>query len=511
MNRSAGRRRIINDRQSGRFLTRLVKGTPNATFSREGGWFPRARFRMRPFPRSARFRDTPVFLTSPFGPSARLAVPIQPMKPAPSVRSIQGGVWAVADQVVLSAANLLTCVLIGREAGPETLGQYSVGFSVTIVLSCLQRALVVNPFGIFVFRRPEAMRARMRGTLLIHAAATIGLGLGIGLVATAAMDAAWLGVALSVAVAGGMLRETARQANFAELRFASAFAIDAFSALLQVAGVLWCWRMNTWSPASLFGVLGVASLGSGLAWTMWWSNRSQFDFRDAIAAWPSTWRFGRWEAMGQSLQVVQTNALAYILALTSGFAAAGLYAAVWSIVQLVSPFAQAAGNMMGPWLSRSFAVSGIASLRRMTRQWTVASIGLGAVYVVTISILGTRILMAAYGPQYGQPQALMTLLSVVVAVSFASMAITKSITVLEQPSWIFWIQSMVLVLIIALAGGLGRIGGLEWAAAGLLAAQAIGLAAKATVYRFLAAGQPRNAYRIVTDEPSDKIPKTSRA
>jgi len=132
-----------------------------------------------------------------------------------------------------------------------------------------------------------------------------------------------------LAVTGVMSREVVRQAKFAQWQFASAFRTDLLASILQVAMLVALWKLDRLSPGWLFLSLG---LSSWLASADWWLTNQlgrSTDWTDAKDRWSKTWRFGRWEAMGQTCQVVQIFALPWILVFTGGFAAAGLYAAAW--------------------------------------------------------------------------------------------------------------------------------------------------------------------------------------
>jgi len=134
-------------------------------------------------------------------------------------------------------------------------------------------------------------------------------------------------------------------------------------------------------------------------------------------------------------------------------------------------------------LARVYAEQGRDQLTRTTRQLTGFAIAISAIYVSGIVVLGPWAMNLAYGSQYGSPSMLLTILSVVVATSIGTMAMSKSIVVLEHPHWLFVIQAVVLALILIVSTVLGMQGGLIGAAVGLLIAQFIGAIAKMACYR----------------------------
>ncbi|MDA8745580.1 hypothetical protein N9N28_13190 [Rubripirellula amarantea] len=410
---------------------------------------------------------------------------------------VSRGVWAIADQAVISLSSLLATVVIGRFAGAESLGQYVVGFSIAVTFSCLVRALIVAPFGVFIFRAPEADRCVMRSAMWLQAGSVIALTVVLGMLASVAVELFDVSIsgkmlmAVTCIVTGMMAREIARQACFAELRFASAMGGDVVSSLLTIGGIAGLWYFERLTPALALVAVGTAGWIASAGWWIRIPLNNGIDVSETIRRWSTTWRFGRWEALGQTCQVLQGYVLSWILAISSGFEAAGFYAATWSIVQLASPFAQGAGNAMGPSLARAFADHGSVQLRKTTRHLTMAALGASIVYLIAIAIVGPELFQFAYGDQYPRPTSLLIVLAGVVCVSVISMAITKAIVILERPHHIFLIQAGVLAGIVGCSLALGSMYGLIGAAIGLLTAQIGGLAAKVWAYRATAASQER--------------------
>jgi O-antigen/teichoic acid export membrane protein len=184
-----------------------------------------------------------------------------------SKRGLTRGFWAIADQAILSLTSLISAVVIGRFAGTEVLGQFTVGFSLAVIFSCIIRALVVGPFAIFVFRVPESDRRPMRSAMWLQCGTMVLSVLGLGIVFSTALGLmnfdnttvkssaevirlAWGGTLI---VTGFMLREVARQANFAELQFTAAFAGDLVASILTVTGLAGLWWTQNLQGSSILG------------------------------------------------------------------------------------------------------------------------------------------------------------------------------------------------------------------------------------------------------------------
>ncbi|CAN0369611.1 unnamed protein product, partial [Ectocarpus sp. 4 AP-2014] len=99
---------------------------------------------------------------------------------------IPAGLWVFADQGIVSLANFVAPILVGRYAGQEQLGFFALGFSIYLFALGLARAMVWTAFT----RRAPQLSAEQRpvcaGSATVH--------LGIFLAAT---------VLLILAIAGG--------------------------------------------------------------------------------------------------------------------------------------------------------------------------------------------------------------------------------------------------------------------------------------------------------------------
>ena len=83
-------------------------------------------------------------------------------------------VLALVDQGVVSAANFLTIVFLRRMAsGPlvnaeHELGLYQLGFSLVMLTTCVQNALIAMPYAVFGNRLQGIERKRYAGSTLFH-------------------------------------------------------------------------------------------------------------------------------------------------------------------------------------------------------------------------------------------------------------------------------------------------------------------------------------------------------
>ncbi|MEO0742226.1 MAG: hypothetical protein AAF089_11610 [Bacteroidota bacterium] len=399
------------------------------------------------------------------------------------------GSLAIVDQMVVSGTNFVTVAVLGRVAGAEVLGLYAVGFSLIMIVATTLRSLLITPYAVFAPRATEARRQGMRGCVVLGwtllaggitlLAGLVAVLLNGSLAATAVGDTyPLLAAAVTLALPAWALRETARQVLFADLRFGAALVVDGVASALQLGGLVFLVATQRLDAATMTMVLAGSCGVVGVGWLV--STWRGLAFRRAWlrADAGQSFRFGRWGALSQASHVLQGYALNWILAITGGFAAAGVYAALWSIVQLASPFLQGAGNAMTPILAQQRAQGGRPQLARTTARVTRLAFVAVILYMGAIALAGAPATRVIYGPQYDGMLATLVLLAGSVGVAALALVATKVISVLEYPHVNFGLNLAGLVMIVLFAAPLGHAYGLNGAAAGLLLAAALGTVLK---------------------------------
>ena len=65
---------------------------------------------------------------------------------------------AIVDQSVVSGSRFLTTICIGRLCGSEQLGVYALLFTLYLIFSCVQDAMMSTPYTVFGNRMKGAKR-----------------------------------------------------------------------------------------------------------------------------------------------------------------------------------------------------------------------------------------------------------------------------------------------------------------------------------------------------------------
>ena len=179
------------------------------------------------------------------------------------------------DQAVVSGARFLTAVLVGRYAGVDELGIYTLAYSVAMVFLNLQNALICGPYMVFSAREGETDRGRLAGSVLLHLCGFIVVVVLLCLAAAlllqipvlqsvrvdgdsaAAPDTAAIILAISLPFL--LLRNFARSFAFAHLRQLTAAVMDIAADSVLMICLLLLILDQSLSGASAFYAMAAGS------------------------------------------------------------------------------------------------------------------------------------------------------------------------------------------------------------------------------------------------------------
>ena len=201
-------------------------------------------------------------------------------------RTAASAAAALADQAIVSAANFLTGVAVGRLCGAQELGIYAMGFCFVGLILQVQTSLVTAPYTVFGHRLQGAARARYAGSVLVYAAAiaaagAVGFAIGGGVLSCGLGPAGLAPViwVLAAVIGFHLLREFGRQVAFAHLQMGRALALDAAVAALQLGALVALATAGILSAIAAHVALGVACGASAVVWLV--VARRQFAVRSA--------------------------------------------------------------------------------------------------------------------------------------------------------------------------------------------------------------------------------------
>jgi O-antigen/teichoic acid export membrane protein len=392
------------------------------------------------------------------------------------------GLGAIIDQTLVSATNFLTTVIIGRAAGQDALGSYTLAFSITLVLLCLQESLICLPYTVRHRRYELIPRREFAGSTLMQAAllaVVLVLVLTIGSWAAGAGNLISLRLSIVVAIASPvvLLRDFARRMSFAHLEVNRAIVVDCAVLVLQLAALLVFWQFGWLAATSAYVAIAVACSVAGAMWL--WSFRENFlpgnrrllqDFREG-------WALGGWVLASQIVSILSTYVMYWLVAGHLGTVASGVLTACSAIILVTNPVTLGTYAYLTPRLSSALAGGGTRGVLRVAVQTTVfLGTVMGAICCAAF-VLGNPFLRLIYGAEftgYGVVSGLYGLFALAQAVGAAP---EHALWVTHRPQISFWTGLLGLACTIALAVWWMPL----WGLVGAVSAMAFGSALTATL------------------------------
>jgi len=408
------------------------------------------------------------------------------------------GTVALVDQAVVSGTRFFTTVVVGRMCGPDELGIYSLGFTIVVLIGCVQESLIAVPYTIYGNRLQGARRAEYAGAAvaqyaLLSALAVACLAVAGGVLSTALgpgrlTPVIWV---LAGMIPFMLLWEFGRRLAFAHLDVVKALALDLALAAIQIGGLVWLAAGAKLSAVTAHTMVGLACAVVGIVWFALARKSLAVRWQRVPRQWRRNWLLGRWVFASRMTSVLHGYSVYWLLALTLGAAGTGEYAACMTIILLANPFLLGISNVLGPRAARAFAEGGRREARRVV--WKVALLLAFpmAVFCGLVVLFGDEVLCLLYGSRYAGHHETLAVLAVAVLIHALCIAVDHGLCVMERPDVNFKAGllglTVTLVLAVALVGPYGILG----AAWGMLAGGIAVAAVQSTVFIRLVGGPCR--------------------
>ncbi len=372
-----------------------------------------------------------------------------------------GGV-AVVDQMVASATNFATGVIIGRTCTQTEFGLYMLALSVVLVALRLQRALISTPFVVFSPRLGPVDRAAYTGSTLIHlmmasAIGTSGLviaALGMGQrpggdgLTSGLTPVLWV---VAFALPSILLREYARSVWFAELRFASTLALDTMAGAMQIgliAALAWSGHLSaTMAFVAVGGVCAVV----GALWLICHRRSVAFDLVRVVSDLKVNWSYGRWMFASGTVWEFSSAAYPWLIALFHGTAATGVWAACFGTVSAANPLALGIQNISGPKIAHAYAADGPRALRRSTLVWMAVAVAVLMPVVALLVTYGDWFVTLLYEDRYAGNGVIVALLALELLIAAPRFSASWSLFVIDRGA-LDTVSNLIAVVMLLVAG-----------------------------------------------------------
>ena len=349
--------------------------------------------------------------------------------------------WAVADQLLISATNFATMVLLARGLSQEAFGSFTLIYSVLLFANNLQFGLITQPHNILAI-------ARHGEDYTCYTTSTAVSQLFFGAVAALAVLAAWavgrcaawsvapLLLTLAPSIVSWQLQEFVRRILYTEGRLAAAFVNDSISYGGQALAIaaLW-WLDGLTAPLALGALAATSAIAATLGG---WQIRGSLAGRIDPSVCAENWHFGKWLAAEDVVGTwLSSWFFVYLGAAVFGRAAAAILGAVHTIFGPARVLAYAMTAVLPIHFARSQAVGGRAALYAQLKVAFLLAVPLLGGYCLLVAIFAEPLMRLVYGEKYAGNASLVALYAICTCSWNVTMIIIAALSVRRLTRLVF--------------------------------------------------------------------------
>ena len=384
---------------------------------------------------------------------------------------LRKGSWGIADQMLISATNFVTMVLLARGLGPAAFGVFSLVYGAMLFVNSLQGALIVQPHSVLSAARKgqEAidytMSTAVGQVLFAGLAAVISAAAG-GVSYLAGWPTTHLLLALAPCIAAWQLQEFTRRVLYDERRLSAAFANDVISYGGQTVAVaaLWAWDLLT-APVALYAIMGTSALAAAVGL---WQLRASLAGRFSASVFTENWRFGKWLAGAEIGYWVSSQLYMYLTGILVGTAATGVLRAGYVIFGPTRIFGFFLRTVLPNRFARTLASEGDEAMHAQVRLvWTVAA-PLMAAYCLLIAVFADPLVRLLYGPEFAGHSMVVVLFSVSAFIALMTCVISSALRAKRLSRHLFVSQAYASLVAVPVGWALIKLWGVEGAVVGMV-------------------------------------------
>lgn len=320
---------------------------------------------------------------------------------------------ALADQLVVSASNFLTSLLVARLLAMDGFGQYSLALMGTLFVANMQRAVFTQPMNILgAAETPAQLAARVCSMLQAHLYVVPLVALFIAILSYYLFPSVGMCIAVVWYLAGFLMQELPRRYWYSRMQIDRAFVNDLLSyggQVLLVFIVHWGWGLTR---VNVFVVMGATS------WLAFLVGLRMVDRPRPRAAVPPVremfaqhWGIARWLVL-TVLAVWGAGQVYPFLIASLGPVAVAIFSAARNILNVVGILVQSYSNYLPTRAARLLQERGKRALRGHMVA-TIAQTGVAALGLFfAMQWLAQPLLHFLYGGNYDHAEQILKILAV---------------------------------------------------------------------------------------------------
>lgn len=308
------------------------------------------------------------------------------------------GVWALADQGVVSLGNCATSVILARSLSVGQFGLFAILLEVMLFLNSLQSAVVIYPLSVKGAKIDNAGLRRLAGACLLL---TCLAGVPLAATLIGATNALHTGnLSMGILAACALLlwqgQETLRRAMMAQGDFKSILPGDIISYSGQAIGVLILAAMGALTINRAFAVMGLTSLLAMGVQALQIGVRLP-RLREMPKLIQDFWTMGRWVLIGSLTAVITTLSLSWTMAYFHGVDGVGQFQALAGILKLSNPLMLCVSGLIVPAAARALREGGLKMAERVAFRYALNAAVFVAPYYAALILVPSLALRIFYG------------------------------------------------------------------------------------------------------------------
>ncbi len=308
------------------------------------------------------------------------------------------GIWALADQGLVSLGNCATSVLLARSLSVGQYGIFAILLEVMLFLNSLQAAVVIYPLSVKGAKLDKEALRRLAGACLFLTGLA-GVPLAATLIgASGALHAGNLtmGLLAGCALVLWQAQETLRRAMMAQGDFKGILPGDLISYPGQALVIFALAAFGALTINRAFAVMGLTSLlAMGLQAFQIGIRLPRF--RELPQIMGDFWTMGRWVLIGSLTAIITTLSLSWTMAYFHGVDGVGQFQAMASILKLSNPLMLCLSGLIVPAAARALREGGLKTAEQVAVKYAMSAALLVAPYYAGLILLPGLALRMFYG------------------------------------------------------------------------------------------------------------------
>jgi glycosyltransferase involved in cell wall biosynthesis/O-antigen/teichoic acid export membrane protein len=311
----------------------------------------------------------------------------------------------------VSLVNFSSFFLLARTMPEAGLGEFAVAYTVIVVMTAFQQALLGNAYQVRAARLDGFRLKRFTTVVMAMQVALAGAGVLILLAAGGALMAfgyrsgGTLAMVLGLSVAPWLTQDLLRKVFYTRRRSSSALANDIICYGLQISGIVWL-ILRPEVPKAWMGVAvyGIASATAAVAGIFQIRNllipgflRRMGSVRTIVR---EVWEHGRYLVSAQTWRQLGATGHTWIIAALLGPAALGSYRAAAHLLNILNPIQIATGLWLPSKASTEFGKGGAEGLQDWHRRVFWLLLSPLAILAVLIFFTAEPVLRIAYDGKF---------------------------------------------------------------------------------------------------------------